>query len=79
MNNDGQKDVILGGNAEKNRVRIGKSDANYGQFFLNQGKNNFKYLPKNMGLRGDVRDFKISKNKLIVGVNGQRLLSYPLK
>ena len=78
VNNDGQKDVILGGNAEKNRVRIGKSDANYGQFFLNQGNNNFKHLPKNMGLRGDVRDFKISKNKLIVGVNGQRLLSYPL-
>ena len=79
VNNDGQKDVLLAGNTANTRVRLGKSDANYGQVFLNNGKNNFAYLSKNLGLRGDVRDFQVINNKLIVGTNGQRLLAYSFK
>jgi hypothetical protein len=57
-NNDGKKDLILGGNDTRTRVRMGKIDANRGQLFLNGGNRKFTYIPQNQsGLRleGDIR------------------------
>ena len=66
INKDGKKDLILAGNNATMRIRIGKMDANHGMVFLNNGQNNFKYLPQNQSglwLNGDVRDCQTVKTK----------------
>ena len=58
VNNDGKKDLILGGNIERTRVRMGKCDANKGQLFLNVGSHRFRYISQaeaGLWVRGDVR------------------------
>lgn len=80
LNNDGKKDIILGGNISHTRVRLGKCDANLGQVFLNQGKRNFSYLPQlqsGLNTKGDNRSLLIINNKwLLCGINGQPIISY---
>ncbi|MBC3786606.1 CRTAC1 family protein [Spirosoma utsteinense] len=85
VNADGLLDVLVGGNLEYNRVRIGKSDANRGQLFLNRGKGQFSYVPMPVsGLfwNGDVRDLKTlrvnDKTALLVGATGQRVRTFEL-
>jgi enediyne biosynthesis protein E4 len=85
VNADGLPDLLLGGNREHTRVRIGKADANLGQLFLNQGKGQFRYVPMpQSGLRwfGDVRDLALLRQGdtplLLVGAINQPLRSYTL-
>ena len=55
---DGDLDLILAGNESNTRVRIGKSDANYGALLRNDGKGNFTFVnQRESGFRvqGDVR------------------------
>lgn len=72
VNKDGFNDLILGGNLERTRVRIGKVDANYGQIFLNDKKGNFNYKGI-LGVEGDIRDLKVIDNQLIIGINNKPL------
>jgi hypothetical protein len=61
VNNDGFKDILLGGNLSEVKPEIGKYDASYGLCLLNDGKGSFKVIPNNeIGLRinGQVRDIK---------------------
>ena len=85
VNADGLLDLVIGGNREHNRVRIGKSDANRGQLFLNRGKGQFSYVPMaQSGLlwTGDVRDLATvrpgKKTALLVGVTGQPVRAFGL-
>ena len=85
VNHDGLPDLLIGGNRTYNRVRLGKSDANRGQLFLNVGKGQFRYVPMSQsGLTwdGDVRDFATvrigSQTKLLVGATGQPVRAFRL-
>lgn len=85
VDQDGDTDVVLGGNESMVRVRIGKSDANRGVLLVNDGKGKFTYVPQNksgLDLQGDVREllFISSKGKtqLVVGETGQPVRSYVL-
>lgn len=85
VNKDGLLDLIVGGNREQNRVRLGKEDANRGQLFLNQGKGQFSYVPMpQSGLlwSGDVRDFATvrvgGQTNLLVGASGQPVRLFSL-
>ena len=77
FNGDGNIDLLLCGNIENVRIRIGKIDANYGVLLLGDGKGNFKYanqLESGLSLRGSVRDIlKLDTNNgnhlLLIGVN----------
>ena len=46
LNHDGYPDLLLGGNQSHGRVRIGNTDANFGQLFLNGRKGSFLYVPQ---------------------------------
>ncbi len=77
VNKDGLLDLIIGGNREHNRVRLGKEDANRGQLFLNRGKGQFSYasMPQSGLLwSGDVRDLATvrvaGQTELLVGSMG---------
>lgn len=76
---DGKKDLFLGGNISKARLKFGKYDANYGLILRGDGKGSFSTVPqKQVGLRliGDVRSVLVVQNKLIVGVHQQGVKAY---
>ncbi|WP_367753472.1 VCBS repeat-containing protein [Flavobacterium sp. WC2430] len=77
-NNDGKIDILLGGNIEKTRLKIGKIDANYGVLLTGDGKGNFTYVPQlSSGLKvnGCVKDIisldANGRKRIIFGVNNQ--------
>jgi hypothetical protein len=85
IDQDGDLDVIMAGNETKVRVRLGRSDANLGFVFVNDGKANFTYLPQikaGLDLRDDTRHLSmikvLDKEVLLVGQTGKPLLSFSL-
>ena len=83
FNHDGKADVLLGGNIEKTRIKIGKIDANYGVLLTGDGKGNFNYTSQvNSGLnvRGCVKDIISiqSKNekKVLFSINNNQTATY---
>lgn len=85
INGDGAKDLLLFGNNDYPRLKIGKIDANFGTVLMNDGVGNFSYVSQDVsGLRiaGDVKDalvLTISGEKfLVVGVNNSPLVIYTL-
>lgn len=81
---DGKKDILLAGNIEHTRIKIGKIDANYGVLLKGDGKGNFTYVPQlqsGLTIRGCVRSLvsiiNNKKEKLVVfGVNDQPPVVY---
>jgi enediyne biosynthesis protein E4 len=69
---DGFKDVLLGGNFYSAKPEVGRYDASYGTFLKGDGKGDFKAVPnKDCGLMidGEVRDIKrikVGKDNLIL-------------
>jgi hypothetical protein len=85
VDRDGDKDIVLGGNETNVRVRLGKSDANKGFVFLNDGKGQFSYMPQHQSglkLEGDVRQLMFipgkSSTSLLVGETGRKVATYTL-
>ncbi|MGC3946148.1 MAG: VCBS repeat-containing protein [Chryseolinea sp.] len=80
---DGDLDLILAGNESNTRVRIGKSDANYGVLLRNDGKGNFTYVGQpesGFHVRGDVRDIAIpivaGKQQVIFSATDSKVVGY---
>ena len=81
VNKDGYDDLLLFGNNNYNRIRIGRLDANHGMLFLNNGKGKFNYVPQyesGFNVRGDVRSALMMNNKLFIGVNNKPVRVYQL-
>ncbi len=81
VNNDGKKDLILGGNLSTARIKFGKYDASNGTVLFGDGKGNFSYVSSNktgLNLKGDVRSMEIVGKKLIVGVNNEKVRVFKL-
>jgi hypothetical protein len=80
FNKDGKMDMLLGGNIEQTRIKIGKIDANFGVVLLGDGKGGFKYVEQTesgLKMNGCVRDIRIigersGKKILMVGVNNDQ-------
>ncbi len=73
FNKDGNVDLLLTGNVEHTRLKIGKIDANYGVLLMGDGKGNFLYANQQqsgLDIRGSVRDLVQVKN-----ANGNILLA----
>jgi hypothetical protein len=85
FNKDSFPDILLLGNNELARLKLGKMDANFGTILLNDGKGNFTFAGNNTGLfiAGDVKDAVIMKindgNYLFTGINNAELLNFKLK
>ncbi|MPR33532.1 VCBS repeat-containing protein [Salmonirosea aquatica] len=79
---DGKKDLFLGGNISQGRLRLGKFDANYGLLLKGNGQGGFVSVPQKQAgftIRGDVRSVLSLGNQLLVGVNQQPLKAYRIK
>ena len=77
-NHDGKKDILLGGNIEKTRIKIGKIDANYGVLLTGDGKGNFVYitqLSSGLNVKGCVKDIisieSKGEKKVLFSINNQ--------
>jgi hypothetical protein len=84
-NKDGYDDLLLLGNNDYPRLKMGKMDASFGTVLLNDGRGNFRFVQnKETGLLvvGDVKDAAIIRVRdaryLIVGVNNADLVNYKL-
>jgi hypothetical protein len=78
FDHDGKQDILLGGNTDHARIKIGKIDAGYGMLLRGDGKGHFGYVPQlNSGLsvKGCTRDIiKLNggdNNRLIFTINNQ--------
>ncbi|WP_297338283.1 VCBS repeat-containing protein [Algoriphagus sp.] len=83
LNQDGNLDLILGGNNRQSRIRVGNLDAGLGLVLQGNSKGGFEALtPKQTGIRikGDIKsllEFSLGeKNFILVGVHGQSLELY---
>jgi hypothetical protein len=78
---DGKQDVLFLGNNSHSKLRLGKSDANYGVLLKGNGKGLFTYVPQNksaLKIRGDVRSSLFMNQTLILGINGNKSQTYKL-
>ena len=70
-NQDGNMDIIMGGNTAHARVKLGSLDGNHGLVLLGDGQGNFRKMPyANSGIqvKGDVRSivqFSINDKKIL--------------
>ncbi len=86
LNQDGNMDLILGGNQTYTRIRIGLMDAGLGLVLIGNGDGNFTPLsPAESGLaiKGDIKSIlpiKINSGvQLLFGINQQPLESYKIR
>lgn len=72
---DGDQDIILGGNLYGVKPEVGRYDASYGVYLENLGDMSFKASQNGRGfaVKGQVRDFIINNNKIIVARNNDSL------
>jgi hypothetical protein len=58
-NNDGNPDILLGGNLYNVKPEVGRYDASYGSFLIGDGKGGFRNVPAKISgfrLNGEIRD-----------------------
>jgi enediyne biosynthesis protein E4 len=78
FDHDGKLDIILGGNTDHARIKIGKIDAGYGMMLKGDGNGNFAYVPQmetGLTVKGCIRDIIKTGDKdnakLIFAINNQ--------
>ena len=79
FNNDGLKDLIVGGNNTFTRIKFSRYDANHGMLFLGDGKGNFSYVPSmqsGLCIRGDVRSMVLNGKDIFWGMNNNKVVGY---
>ena len=81
FDNDGIKDILMGGNSDYNRVRIGKCDSSFGIFLKGNEDGEFDFIENrysNIFFEGSVRSLNSytsnGKKRIVVGLNN----TYPL-
>lgn len=79
---DGHDDVLLCGNNNHTKIRIGKLDANYGVLLKGNGQGEFHYVKQassGFDLRGEVRSVIEVNRTLLFGINQQTIRAYRSK
>ncbi|SIQ09719.1 VCBS repeat-containing protein [Maribacter ulvicola] len=81
FNKDGNEDILLLGNNDHYKLRIGKFDANYGTVLLGTGEGNFNYLPQTqsgLSIQGSNTHALLIDNELILTSYGAATKTYKL-
>ena len=75
FDNDGDKDILLGGNLYDVKPEIGIYDASYGLYLENLGNLKFKYHRDGKGffVKGEIRDILISDKNVFVSKNNDKV------
>lgn len=79
---DGNKDLLLCGNINQARLRLGKYDANYGVLLKGNGNGDFTYIPQwqsGLQLKGDVRSTLQINDTWLFGINQRGMKAYTIR
>ncbi|WP_317662626.1 VCBS repeat-containing protein [Maribacter sp. TH_r10] len=81
FDNDGDMDLLLGGNLYNTKPEVGRYDASFGLYLENIDGANFKTYKGNKGfsLVGEIRDIKIHNQEVIVSRNNDSLAIFNYK
>ncbi len=82
FDHNGKRDLLLAGNNDHLRLRMGKVDANRGLVLLNKGNWRFTTAPPDqtgLVLKGEVRDLKKVGKYVVAGITNQPLETFILK
>ena len=81
VNNDGNVDLVMGGNEFGFQPQLGRLDASHGDVLLNDGEGNFSILNQTasgINLQGQVRDICLIKSKAAINVLFLQNNEYPV-
>lgn len=79
FDHDGKQDILLAGNTEHARIKIGKIDAGYGVLLKGDGKGHFEYVPQlqsGLLVKGCTRDIINLNGNVIFTVNNNAPVIY---
>ena len=81
FDNDGDIDIIMGGNLYGVKPEFGIYDASFGIYLENLGGNKFKYVQDGKGffVEGQIRDIKIFKDHVYVAKNNSETEVFQIK
>jgi hypothetical protein len=82
FDDDGDIDIVMGGNLHGVKPEVGIYDASYGVYLENKGNENFVFHPDGKGffLKGEIRDIIIlDEDKMLVSRNKDTLSLFKLK
>jgi len=82
VNADGHLDIVMAGNMNHAKLRIGKMDANFGLLLLGDGHLNFQQVPQKKSgfwLKGDVRSILKMDDLWFFGINSLGVETYKLQ
>jgi hypothetical protein len=82
VNNDGNLDIVTGGNLSSMNARFGKLVASYGVLLLGNGHGQFEPVPamkSGLCINGDVRAIKRAGDKLMISRNNMTPLILPMQ
>lgn len=78
-NNDSIPDLLLCGNTEQVKLRLGKQDSNYGLLLVGQSQGDYKSvssLTSGLRLKGDVRSVQLINDHVFFGIQNRALVTY---
>ena len=81
FNADGNIDMLLFGNNDYFKLRLGKYDANYGTLLAGDGKGHFDYIDQlrsGLKVKGAVRSTLLIDNLLLLGINEAKMKAYKI-
>tara|TARA_R110002167_G_scaffold24608_3_gene86267 strand:- start:3223 stop:6504 length:3282 start_codon:yes stop_codon:yes gene_type:complete len=78
FDNDGDQDLLLGGNLYNVKPEVGRYDASYGVYLENLGNMNFKARASGDGfvVKGEIRDIVVDGRQVIVARNSDSLVLF---
>ena len=78
FDNDGDLDIILGGNLFGVMPEFGRYDASFGNYLENLGNGTFKHFTtgKGLNIKGQIRDIKVLDNQIFISKNNDSLEVY---
>lgn len=80
--NDGNKDIILGGNVSHARLKFGYCRAGHGTLLQGNGNGKFNYVPQaasGLHINGDIRSLLFMNQFLFIGKNNYAMETYKYK
>lgn len=81
INQDGNTDLIMGGNISKMGARFGKASGSFTTVLLGDGKGGFanlSSLQSGLSVRADIRKMRWEKDRLVIASNNDAILVYEL-
>ena len=81
IDEDGDQDLIMGGNLYRVQPEMGRYDASYGHILRNDGKGNFTDVSRELGflVKGEIRDIEVIDDVIYIFKNNEAVQTFEIK